>query len=264
MIPFHHWTIPKSERVNVRDWHAWSQEYISPNTDKEVSVFDSSNRNRHTASKTIGRGFKSRRAFSPIAQRLEQRPYKPQVDGSIPSGRTMKQILLTRNQVAIVDDCDYLRLWLMGSWYCLDNDRGHKYAARSAGTRSKPAITLLHRVVAEWAYGPSTLEVDHQDGNTLNNCRGNLRYATPGQNQANGKSRGYTSDFRGVSWEHRRSKWKACIQFDGRRVFLGYFDNDIDAAFAYDKKARELFGSFARLNFERDPDHSAMCGVAAT
>ncbi len=58
-----------------------------------------------------------------------------------------------------------------------------------------------------------------------------------------------TSGYKGVSLFGRDSKWKAQIQVDGKKRHLGYFDDKIEAAKAYDRAALELHGEFAVLNF---------------
>jgi hypothetical protein len=91
---------------------------------------------------------------------------------------------------------------------------------------------------------------DHRDGNKLNNCRYNLRECNTSQNAANKKKLdGATSKYKGVSWNKRAGKWEVSIIARGAKYYLGKYDNEIDAAKAYDKKAIELFGEFARPNF---------------
>lgn len=91
--------------------------------------------------------------------------------------------------------------------------------------------------------------VDHRDHEGLNNTRTNLRLATRSQNSCNNKkTRGRSSKYKGVSRD-KRGYWRAKIHFKGKHIFLGYFDNEIDAARAYDKAAKELHGEFAVLNF---------------
>lgn len=157
----------------------------------------------------------------------------------------MKQIQLTKGFVASVDDCDFLRLWLMGSWHHATTG-GLSYAAK----RQNGDFIYMHRVIAEWAYGKSALTVDHIDGDTLNNQRHNLRYATKTEQQHNKKcAPNKSSDFKGVYFDCRAGNWVASIYCRGHKYWLGSFDNELNAAKAYDIKARELFGSFARLNF---------------
>lgn len=111
--------------------------------------------------------------------------------------------------------------------------------------------TLLHRAVMERILDgpiPRGREVDHRNLNRLDNRRSNLRMATRQQNSAN-CSRKSASRFRGVTWDKARGKWAAGVKIDYVRHNLGRFDNEEDAARAYDAAARVAFGEFARLNF---------------
>lgn len=97
----------------------------------------------------------------------------------------------------------------------------------------------------------SGFRVDHRDGNGLNNRRSNLRWATAAQNQWNKRrQRTSRSPYKGV-WSPNKDhpKWRAAVECNGVRHFLGSFDTAEGAARAYDRKATELFGEFALLNF---------------
>jgi hypothetical protein len=100
---------------------------------------------------------------------------------------------------------------------------------------------LLHQLVL----GPY---VDHKDGNGLNNRRSNLRVATRSQQRANTrKMLGAASQYKGVY--RQNGKWHVAVVSENRTYYLGSYVLEIDAARAYDKKATELFGDYARLNF---------------
>ena len=89
--------------------------------------------------------------------------------------------------------------------------------------------------------------IDHINHNGLDNRRNNLCYATKAQNAANTRVRSDSkaSQFKGVGWRAHAGKWVART----RKAHLGYFENEIDAARAYDRAAREEFGEYAYLNF---------------
>jgi len=109
-------------------------------------------------------------------------------------------------------------------------------------------IRSMHRVIMN----PSpNLLVDHKNLNTLDNTRTNLRLATRSQNMFNRKKiKSETSSrFIGVCFNKRSKKWCAYINVEGKRIWLGTFDNEIDAALAYDAAAKKYHGEFARLNF---------------
>jgi hypothetical protein len=106
----------------------------------------------------------------------------------------------------------------------------------------------LHRLLLN---APPELQVDHINGDGLDNRRSNLRLATGSQNQGNSRKRrdGVTSQYRGVSWNKRAGKWQALLRREGKLQYLGYFSDEEAAARAYDAAALEQWGSFARLNF---------------
>lgn len=93
------------------------------------------------------------------------------------------------------------------------------------------------------------LDIDHRDGNKLNNCRSNLRAADRTMNNANSRPRvGCSSQFKGVAWLKSIGKWWAYINKGGKRISLGYFLVEVEAARAYNAAASSLFGEFARQN----------------
>jgi hypothetical protein len=95
---------------------------------------------------------------------------------------------------------------------------------------------------------------DHIDGNGLNNQRSNLRLSIRHGNHKNASKKNVlsTSLYKGVYFYKAGHTWRAEIQCDHERHFLGDFEIEEDAAHAYDKKAKELFGEFARLNFPEE------------
>ena len=145
-----------------------------------------------------------------------------------------------------VDEAD-VPLVTQYQWQLLRSG-GKRYAGAYIRNESgNPSRVMAHRLILN--PGPEW-EVDHRDGNGLNNIRSNLRKATRHQNGANrGMSRNNTSGYKGVSLVKASGKWYAAIQHNGKTFNLGLYVEKDDAARAYDAKARELFGDFARCNF---------------
>jgi len=90
--------------------------------------------------------------------------------------------------------------------------------------------------------------VDHINGDTLDNRKCNLRLCTNSQNQQNTGSRGGTSQYKGVSFQMKRGKWLAALQYNTIRYYCGAWDSEEDAARAVDKKRSEVCGDFASKN----------------
>ena len=159
----------------------------------------------------------------------------------------MKQIILTQNQVALVDDTDYewLNQW---KWHANKTRGRHKsfYAKRWASTGT--GREAMHRLILGLQPGDKR-QCDHIDGDGLNNRRSNLRVCTAQQNQQC-KRNLYegTSEYKGVCWDRWRRKWVADIQVNYKHIRLGSFDSESDAARCYDRAALKYFGEFALTN----------------
>lgn len=100
----------------------------------------------------------------------------------------------------------------------------------------------MHRLILG---APDGIEVDHANGDGLDNRRSNLRLATRSQQMRNRRPWG-RSRFKGVSWHVK--KWQAKICVSGRDIALGLFEDEVEAARAYDRAALQHFGQFAKTN----------------
>lgn len=157
----------------------------------------------------------------------------------------MKQIPLTQGKVALVDDADFQHFnqW---KWHY-----HHGYAERTeyiGGDGYKSKAVYMHNEIMQ---PPVGMEVDHRDGDGLNNQRYNLRNSTHAQNSTNrGKRSDNTSGYIGV-YKYNNG-WMAQLMKDGEYVLSKAFPTAIEAARARDKAAREHFGEFAILNFPEE------------
>ena len=159
------------------------------------------------------------------------------------SERQMKEIPLSKGHVAIVDDDDYEKI-CSHRWYALER-RGGTVAMR---TQHAPRKTIY--MARQIVNAPAGMYVDHANHDTLDNRRANLRICTNAQNISNGTpQRGRSSRYKGVSFSKSAHKWHAYIRCSpASREHLGYFENEDNAARAYNIAATRLFGEFAWLN----------------
>lgn len=158
----------------------------------------------------------------------------------------MKTIKLTKGKFALVDDEDYERLNKF-NWQA-QKARQTYYARRTVWRNGKTAEKIyMHREIMK---APKGIEVDHEDGDGLNCQKYNMRLCTSGQNSMNQKKRTAKchSRFIGVSLDKRRGTWQAYININGKRTYIGAYNDEVEAAKARDAKAIELFGEFARIN----------------
>lgn len=156
----------------------------------------------------------------------------------------MKHIDVGRGLYALVDDCDYPEL-SKRKWYTLRHRTGRFYAMAKISGKN----VLMHRLIMKAR--AFSEKVDHLDGNSLNNTRENLRIATNAENMRNRGIAGHNkTGFKGVlkRSDRRTKKYKAQIGVNGKTIYIGHFETAKQAAIAYNEKAKELHGEFARLN----------------
>ncbi|KKL21312.1 hypothetical protein LCGC14_2446720 [marine sediment metagenome] len=159
----------------------------------------------------------------------------------------MKKIPLTQGYFALVDDEDYE--WLSKHKWRVYRDKTNCYAFTKIRIGYKEHIQpRMHRLIMN----PTVTEqIDHIDGNGLNNRKSNLRICNGQQNQQNRRpTRKASSQYKGVAWHKRSKKWIARITVDKKIIHLGYFNDEESAARVYDKAAKKYFGEFARINLE--------------
>jgi len=163
--------------------------------------------------------------------------------------------MLTQNKETLVDDEDYEML-MEHKWYANKLGNGKFYVMRSSprDSNGKRKTILMHRVITNT---PKGMQVDHINGNPLDNRRENLRTCT---NQQNGMNRERTknnkSGYKGVCYKKRTKNmineypkpWLARIKHNQKIIHLGYYKTKEEAALAYNKKAIELFGEYVKLN----------------
>ena len=153
-----------------------------------------------------------------------------------------KLIYLTKGKVTVVDEDDYEELSKY-KWYY---HKGYAVRMLPPDEDKKRKMLFMHIQIIGKVDG---LQTDHINRDGLDNRKDNLRHATASQNQWNQGPRKGTSKYKGVSWSKIENQWCSQIQAN-KKIIIGYFDSETDAAKAYDEKSKELFGDFAYLNGE--------------
>ena len=151
------------------------------------------------------------------------------------------RIPLTQGKFALVDPEDFEELSKY-KW-CVSRSKHTSYAVRR-GKDGKSV--LMHRVIMKT---PEGMVVDHINQNGLDNRKRNMRNCTRAQNACNHRPPCGATGFRGVRYDEQTGRYSACVQHKGKIVRLGEFDDPVEAALARDRKAYELQGQYAYLNF---------------
>ncbi len=149
----------------------------------------------------------------------------------------VKQVNLTQGKVALVDDEDYgfVMRW---TW---------SLSAKGYAQEGHYHKQYMHRLLTQC---PKGKQVDHINGDKLDNRRDNLRICTHGQNLCNQmpQQRKKTSIYKGVFLVKGAKTWTARIRKDRKNINLGRFQDEREAAIAYNAAAKIHHGEFARLN----------------
>ncbi len=165
----------------------------------------------------------------------------------------MKTIPLTKGYFTKVDDDDYEKFSAY-RWYAAPDSRNNKDVRALRAMRiskNKRRTVALSRFILN---APDGMCVDHINHDTLDNRKSNLRLCLPSENSRNRKkAKNNTTGFKGLVWDNQRKKWKAVVYITikgkEKHFTAGRFNTKEEAAKAYDKKAKELYGDFAIFNF---------------
>lgn len=162
--------------------------------------------------------------------------------------KSTRQIELTQGQVALIDAEDYEKV-SQYKWHAAWGERTRSYyAAHSEWVKGsgRPRTIRMHRVILD---APDGLMVDHVNHNTLDNRKENLRLCDQAANSANARQRrDSTAPYKGIEQDRTTGRWYAHIKVHGKRIYLGVFDEPVEAARAYDQAARVHFGEYAYTN----------------
>jgi len=149
-------------------------------------------------------------------------------------------LITSREKQILVNKADYERI----KRYTWSVDKRGYAVANIQGKKQ-----TMHRMIKQ---APPHIGIDHINGNPLDNRTDNLRICNQHENMGNmGKDKSYQnyySKYKGVTFDKRKGKYMARVTSDYRGIFLGYYDNEIEAAAAYDRGAIKCFGEFARIN----------------
>jgi hypothetical protein len=161
-------------------------------------------------------------------------------------------VCLTQNKKAIIDASDYKKI-CKHKWFASYCSHTESFYAVTNINKEGGIQTRLYmaRLILE---ADSNTIVDHINHDTLDNRRCNLRACTLSENARNRIHQGGSSKYKGVFWKKANGKWCAQISEGGRKIYLGLYNNEIEAALAYDNRAKADFGRYALLNKEYFPE----------
>jgi len=146
----------------------------------------------------------------------------------------------------LIDDEDYEKI-IKYNWYITKpNGKTFVYFSRMVSDISKRYNISLHRYIMGAQLYDKNI-IDHINGNTLDNRKCNLRICTSFGNNCNSrKQKNNKSGYKGVSYYKRNNKYVATIGYKNKTLFLGYYDNPLDAHAAYCEASKKYHGEYGR------------------
>lgn len=154
----------------------------------------------------------------------------------------MIEMELTKGYKTTVCDCHYNKV--KDYKWSAQISRYQVRAVRGISRNNIRHTYLMHREIMDV---PKGMEIDHIDGNTLNNQCSNLRICSKFENARNVRlTSKNTSGHKGVCWSKHNNRWHARVICNNHTYHLGYFLDKQEAIDAYNKKAKELHGEYFR------------------
>lgn len=149
----------------------------------------------------------------------------------------------TNNETFFVDRSDVIKI--SGRyWGIMKMGNNHKYVCTRMYSGGECKVVMLHRFIMGAQKGQ---DVDHLDGNGLNNMRSNLRVCSHAENGANRRKIAKSASvYKGLT--RCGGGWCVRIKKDYKSHYIGCFKNESEAATAYNDAAKKYFGAFAKLN----------------
>jgi len=150
-------------------------------------------------------------------------------------------LYLTTGQIAKIDIDDIPRVKDY-CWSAKSKERGNVWYIR--GYVEKRNVVLSRYLMD----APKGMVVDHINHDPFDNRKSNLRICTHTENLWNLQRKSHKNRFKGISYRKNEGRWVATICKNAKHYYLGAYKTDVEAARAYDKKAIELFGEYAKVN----------------
>jgi hypothetical protein len=163
--------------------------------------------------------------------------------------KNMKELKTENGYIVLLDNEDHFAL-KQYRWYAVRIDKNPN-SALYAVRYSKGKTVSLHREIMQT---PKDMVVNHANHNTLDCQRRNMRNCTHAENGRDCVKQNTTSKYIGVSWIKRYNKWKAARRRDGKKYDLGRFNNEDEAAIAYNADVLLYSTGRVSVNVIGDPD----------
>ena len=161
---------------------------------------------------------------------------------------------ITKTGIKFIFNTKHLNKVIDYSW-CVDKDN-HVVTKYTSDDGQVSNVSLSRIIMGVQGISFKLLVVDHIDGNALNNLDSNMRVCTQQQNSLNRNkpnSKDSGSSYKGVIYLKNKKVYTARINFKGKCTFIGNYKTEIEAAEAYNEKAIEIHGEFARINDINNP-----------